>query len=99
MHHSTVMVKIHGKWLQTLIVSGTEHRDFESNIITDTQEGISTTYYTDGLYKEIEEDGVYYYWFILNSKEVRIVDTELLEQYREALNTLGVETEVADEKN
>ena len=98
MNYSTSMVKVNGKWVQMLIISDTQPLTFESNIITQEGDGISTTYYTDGLYKEVEENGVYYYWFILNSKETTIVDNELLNQYEEALNIMGIETEVADDE-
>ena len=98
MNYSTSMVKVSGKWVQMLIVSDTQPLTFESNIITQQSDGISTTYYTDGLYKSVEENGTFYYWFILNSKETTVVDNELLNQYEEALNILGVETEVADDE-
>ena len=93
MNYSTPMVKIGGKWKQMLIVSDTQPLTFESSIITQEGDGVTVVYYTEGLYKEIEENGVYYYWFILSSMEVRVVDTEMLAQYEEALNTLGVQTE------
>ena len=98
MNYSTSMVKVSGKWVQMLIVSDTQPLTFESNIITQQSDGISTTYYTDGLYKSVEENGTFYYWFILNSKETTIVDNELLNQYEEALNIMGIETEVADDE-
>lgn len=91
MNYSTSMVKVNGKWLQMLIISDTQPLTFETNIITQNEDGISTTYYTDGLFKEVEENGVHYYWFILNSKEVRINETEKLAEYEEALEILGVE--------
>lgn len=97
MNYSTSMVKINGKWQQVLIVSDTHPLTFESDVITQQEEGTTTTFYTDGLYKEIEENGVYYYWFILLAKDTVMVDAELLAQYEEALNILGVETEAADE--
>lgn len=98
MNYSTSMVKVNGKWVQMLIISAAEPMTFESNTITQEGDGISTTYHTDGLFKEVEENGVYYYWFILNSKETTIVDNELLNQYEEALNIMGIETEVADDE-
>lgn len=98
MNYSTSMVKANGKWVQMLIISDTQPLTFESNIITHEEEGMTTTYYTDGLYREIEENGTFYYWFILNSKETTIVDNELLNQYEEALNIMGIETEVADDE-
>lgn len=98
MNYSTSMVKVNGKWVQMLIISDTQPLTFESNIIIQEGDGISTTYYTDGLHREIEENGTYYYWFILNSKETTIVDNELLSQYEEALNIMGIETEVADDE-
>ena len=96
MNYSTSMVKANGKWVQMLIISDTQPLTFDSNIITQQSDGMTTTYYTEGLYKEVEENGVYYYWFILNSKETTIVDNELLNQYEEALNIMGIETEVAE---
>ena len=98
MNYSTPMVKVNGKWVQMLIASDTQPLAFESNIIHHEEEGMTTTYYTDGLFKEVEENGVHYYWFILNSKETTIVDNELLNQYEEALNIMGIETEVADDE-
>ena len=98
MNYSTSMVKVNGKWVQMLIISDTQPLTFESNNITQQNEGVTTTYYTDGLYKAVEENGVYYYWFILNSKNTVITDTELLNQYAEALNILGIETEVAEDE-
>ena len=98
MIYSTSMVKVSGKWLQMLIISDTQPLTFDGNIIHHEEKGMTTTYYTDGLYREIEENGTFYYWFILNSKETTVVDNELLNQYEEALNILGVETEVADDE-
>lgn len=91
MNYSTSMVKVNGKWVQMLIISDTQPLTFEGNTIHQEEDRISTTYYTDGLFKEVEENGVYYYWFILNSKEVRINETEKLAEYEEALEILGVE--------
>lgn len=98
MNYSTSMVKVNGKWVQMLIIFDTQPLTFDSNIITQQDGGVTTTYYTDGLYREIEENGTFYYWFILNSKEVRVTDNELLAQYEEALNIMGIETEVADDE-
>ena len=93
MNYTEAMVKVSGVWGKMLIVSNTDPLTFESNTIVHQEPNITTTYHTDGLYKEIEENGVYYYWFIIRSKETVITNEELLAQYEEALNVLDVETE------
>ena len=92
MNYSTAMIKINGIWQSVLVISSDTKQTFEKTIIQ-KEPDITTTYYTDGLYKEVEENGVYYYWFIVRSKETVITNEELLAQYEEALNVLGVETE------
>ena len=76
MNYSTSMVKVNGKWLQMLIISNTQPLTFENNIITHQEERETITYHTDGLYKEVEENGVHYYWFPLNSIVTRSAEMD-----------------------
>lgn len=92
MQYQVSMIKINGIWQSVLVISSDTKQTFEKTIIQ-KEPNITTTYHTDGLYKEIEENGVYYYWFIIRSKETVITNEELIAQYEEALNVLGVETE------
>lgn len=97
MTYTTAMIKINGVWESVLVVASEEPTTF-GNTIVHEDGGVTTTYHTKGLYKSVEENGTYYYWFIIQSKETTIVDTELLNQYEEALNIMGIETEVADDE-
>lgn len=74
-------------WRQILVVSDKNPISFPNPSIikkTDTIDDINytTTYYTTGfIFRQIEKDGVYYYWFILNKIEnEENVSKEMFEQ-------------------
>lgn len=76
MEYSTSFIELNGVWREILIVPASETQTFgDQFIFTQPFEDGNTfgeiIYYTEGLYKEIEENGKFYYWFLLRSKETR----------------------------
>lgn len=74
-------------WRQILIVSDIKPISFSNPSIikkTSVVNGINytTIYYTTGfIFRQIEKDGVYYYWFILNKTEnERSISKEMFEE-------------------
>ena len=74
-------------WRQILVVSDIKPISFSNPSIikkTSVVNGINytTIYYTTGfIFRQIEKDGVYYYWFILNKIEnEESVSKEMFEQ-------------------
>ena len=87
---NTTFINLNNVWTEILIVSSGTEQTFTSII----EDGDRRYYVTP--YRNFIEDGKYYYWFIINSKEV--VNAELKQQITElqsqidalTLATLGV---------
>lgn len=86
MTYTEQKIKVNGSWRWVLVVASTEPQTFDEpkKIVNG-----NTIYHTEGLYRASEDNGNYYYWFILEKVEVN--NAEKLAEYEEALTTLGVE--------
>ena len=92
MTYTEQKIKINGAWRWVLVVSSTEPITLE-----DPKKIVhgNTTYLTEGLYREAEDNGNYYCWFVID--RIEVTSTDKMAEYEEALRILGVETEEADE--
>lgn len=92
---STSMLKVNGVWRYLLIVeSATENEflwnDIVNNFTDEDGNEIEIIYYTEGLYKHIEENGKHYYWFLYNGMRMTINGVPN-DEHLQALEVLGVE--------
>ena len=81
----TNYINLNNVWTEILIVSSDTEQTFTSII----EDGDRRYYVTP--YRDFVEDGKYYYWFIINSKE--IVNAELKQQITELQSQLDATNE------
>lgn len=82
MQYTTSTINVNGVFRELLIVSSDTPVEFPSLdvIIHSISDSMELIYYTDGLYRELIEDGKYYYWFLLRSKVSREINAKLVQE-------------------
>ena len=94
MKYNRSMLKLAGVWRYLLVVESDTPQDYTGvTEVTDVQQtesgSIETHYLTEGLYRTIEQDGRYFYWFLYNSSYVTLSgESAELAELREANDIL-----------
>ena len=71
MYHYESRIKVNEEWRTLLVVKSDTQQEFTDSISFEIGEK-TIIYYTNGVYRQFEEDGKYTYWFLPSYKETII---------------------------
>ena len=82
MNHHESRLKVNGEWRNLLIVSSNTPEVF-GNTITFEVGNSTETYHVNGVFRQFQEDGLNFYWFLPTIKTITYIKDEIAQKTAE----------------